>query len=136
MPIHQPVARETLVRRVQLAAAGTPHRINPTASGFDLTVYAPDGASAAAPGTGRAKVVHHVHVDELAGTVSVTDEVGRAGRREPLGFGVSWSAKRGRRKSLRLTLGPSGARARSFDRQAGRRIVLETATALGWHTSY
>lgn len=127
-----PSAQETLVRHVQLAAAGTPHRINPTATGFDLTVYAPDaGASPAAPG-GRGKVIHHVHVDERTGVVSVSDELRQAGRAEPLTFGVSWNTKRRRKKSLRLTVGPSGAQGVALDRDAGRRIILDTASSLGW----
>ena len=140
-------ATQELAEAVRARAQGTPYVVEPTPTGFDVRLALEDPQWF---GTFREwrlvqASVHHVRTDEARRTYSVEDELRtltwRAvldGRERPA-LGATIGVQRGRviSKSFQRTcsVGRGGVQqesARSFDAGAGRRLVEDSAKALGW----
>ncbi|SEQ60343.1 hypothetical protein [Microlunatus flavus] len=140
-------ATQELAEAVRARAQGTPYVVEPTPSGFDVRLALEDPQWF---GTFREwrlvqASVHHVRTEEARRTVGVEDELrtltwqaGVDGRERPT-LGAAVGVQRGRvvSKSVQRTysLGGGGLRKeseRSFDSGVGRRLVEDSAKALGW----
>ena len=138
---------QELVEAVRARAQGTPYVVEPTPTGFDVRLALDDPQWF---GTFREwrlvqASVHHVRTDDARRTFSVEDELrslswqaGLDGRERPTP-GATVGVQRGRitRKTVQRTcsIGRGGVHPeseRTFDSTVGRRLVEDSARALGW----
>lgn len=140
-------ATRDLLAAVEARAAGTAYVVRPTPDGFDVQLQLDDpqwfGQLRAWRLTQAS--IHHVQVLEASRRIRITDELrtltwraGTDGRERPtLGAAVEVARGRIAHRSVQRTysIGRGGLTKeseRTFDSSAGRDLVTDTATSLGW----
>lgn len=140
-------ATEELFAAVQARAVGTPYVVEPTPEGFDVRLRLDDPQWFGQLREGRLTQtsIEHVKVQEASRTIVITDEIrtlswiaGTDGRERPRlgatlevasGRVTSWNVQRTYSVSRHGITKESEV---TFDASAGRDLVLDTATPLGW----